>query len=108
MIMRSVGIVLLQCIFSVLIAASSDVCAAGAASSSVPFFGKPGTVSERSLFAIKPDGLERGLVGKVITRFERKGLKLVAMKLVQPTAEQVLLCTAYTCVLSMLTAALKV
>jgi Nucleoside diphosphate kinase len=86
--LRSVRILLLQCIFS-LIAANSDVCA-GAGSSSVPFFGKPGTVSERSLFAIKPDGLERGLVGKVIERFERKGLKLVAMKLVQPTAEQVI------------------
>jgi Nucleoside diphosphate kinase len=94
--MRSFSVLLLQFIFAVLVAASSDVCAAAGSCSSVPLFGKPGTVAERSLFAIKPDGLERGLVGKVIERFERKGLKLVAMKLVQPTAEQVM----YTCVRS--------
>jgi nucleoside-diphosphate kinase len=35
---------------------------------------------------VKPDGVQRGLVGEVISRFERKGYKLVALKLVHPTA----------------------
>lgn len=43
--------------------------------------------SERSLVIIKPDGVQRGLVGEIIARFERKGLKLVAMKMVWPTRE---------------------
>merc|ERR1711968_389063 len=33
---------------------------------------------------IKPDGVQRGLVGKIIERFETKGFKLVAMKLCSP------------------------
>ncbi len=40
-------------------------------------------MSERTLVLIKPDGVERGLVGEVISRIERKGLKLVAMELRQ-------------------------
>ena len=36
---------------------------------------------------IKPDGVQRGLVGEIIARFEKKGYKLVAMKLVQSTKE---------------------
>jgi len=38
-------------------------------------------VSERTLVLIKPDGIQRGLVGQILTRFEQKGLKLVAMKM---------------------------
>lgn len=38
-------------------------------------------VNERTLILIKPDGIQRGLVGKIVERFERKGLKLVAMKM---------------------------
>lgn len=34
---------------------------------------------------IKPDGVQRGLVGKIITRFEEKGYKLVAMKMASPS-----------------------
>lgn len=37
---------------------------------------------EQSVVLVKPDGLQRGLVGEIIGRFERKGLKLVAMKMV--------------------------
>lgn len=37
---------------------------------------------------IKPDGVQRGLVGKIIARFEEKGFKLVGLKLAQPTKEQ--------------------
>jgi nucleoside-diphosphate kinase len=40
---------------------------------------------ERSLVLLKPDAVQRGLVGEIITRFERKGLKIVAMKMVWPT-----------------------
>lgn len=38
-------------------------------------------VSERTLVLIKPDAVRRGLVGEVLTRFERKGLSIVAMDL---------------------------
>jgi len=38
-------------------------------------------VSERTLVLIKPDGVRRGVVGDVISRLERKGLKLVALEL---------------------------
>eukprot|EP00940_MAST-03C_sp_MAST-3C-sp2_P000733 g733.t1 len=34
---------------------------------------------------IKPDGVQRGIVGNIIQRFEKKGFKLVAMKLTSPT-----------------------
>jgi len=42
---------------------------------------------ERSLIAVKPDGVQRGLVGEIIKRFEQRGFKLVAMKMVQPSIE---------------------
>ena len=35
---------------------------------------------ERTYLMIKPDGVQRGLVGEIVSRFERKGLKLLAMK----------------------------
>lgn len=36
---------------------------------------------ERTFIMIKPDGVQRGLVGEIIKRFEAKGFKLVAMKM---------------------------
>ena len=36
---------------------------------------------------IKPDGVQRGLVGEIISRFEKKGFKLVAMKVMQASVE---------------------
>ena len=36
---------------------------------------------ERSLILIKPDGIQRGLVGEILHRFERKGLKLIGLKM---------------------------
>jgi len=36
---------------------------------------------ERTVILIKPDALQRGLVGEILHRFERKGLKLVAIKM---------------------------
>lgn len=38
---------------------------------------------------VKPDGVQRGLVGEVIARFEKAGLKLVGLKMVHPTKEMV-------------------
>lgn len=35
---------------------------------------------ERTFIMVKPDGVQRGLVGEIIKRFERRGFKLVAMK----------------------------
>ena len=46
---------------------------------------------ERTLVLVKPDGVQRGLIGKIISRLERRGLKLVGMKLMQvddPLARQ--------------------
>ncbi len=42
---------------------------------------------ERTLVLVKPDGVQRQLVGDIIGRFERKGLKLVAMKLIRMSNE---------------------
>ena len=46
---------------------------------------------ERTYLMVKPDGVQRGLCGEIVTRFEKKGLKLVAMKLMvipKATAEK--------------------
>lgn len=42
---------------------------------------------ERTFVAIKPDGVKRGIIGKIIQRFEDKGFKIVGMKLLQVTPE---------------------
>lgn len=42
----------------------------------------------RTAVLVKPDGLQRGLIGEIISRFERKGLKLVGLKMVQMSDEQ--------------------
>jgi nucleoside-diphosphate kinase len=47
-----------------------------------------GLAKERSLVLIKPDGLMRGVVGLLLTRFENVGLKMVGLKLLQPTKER--------------------
>ncbi len=44
---------------------------------------------ERTLVIIKPDGVQRSLVGEIIGRFERVGLKMVGLKFMVPTAEAV-------------------
>ncbi|GAM36263.1 nucleoside diphosphate kinase [Talaromyces pinophilus] len=43
--------------------------------------------SEQTFIAIKPDGVQRGLVGPIISRFESRGFKLAALKLVSPPRE---------------------
>ena len=40
---------------------------------------------EKTVVLVKPDGVKRGLVGEIITRFEKAGLKIVAMKLIWVT-----------------------
>ncbi len=42
---------------------------------------------ERTFVAIKPDAVKRGLIGKIIERFENKGYKIIAIKMLQPTLE---------------------
>lgn len=42
---------------------------------------------ETTFCLIKPDGVRRGLVGEILQRFERLGLKITAMKLLTPSAE---------------------
>lgn len=44
---------------------------------------------ERSLVLIKPDGIQRSLVGEIIKRYERTGLKLIALKFFIPNKDQV-------------------
>jgi nucleoside-diphosphate kinase len=42
---------------------------------------------ERTLVLIKPDGVQRGLVGEIVGRFERKGLKLVGLRMLDVSRE---------------------
>ena len=42
---------------------------------------------DRTLVLVKPDGVQRGLIGEIISRLERRGLKIVGMKLMQVSGE---------------------
>jgi len=42
---------------------------------------------EQTLILVKPDGVQRGLIGSIIKRFENRGLKLVGMKFIQMSRE---------------------
>jgi len=44
---------------------------------------------ERTFAMIKPDGVQRGLIGEIIARFEKRGLKVVALKMVKPSIEHI-------------------
>jgi len=44
-------------------------------------------MSERTLILIKPDGVQRQLVGRILERYEQRGLKIVGLKLVQTSRE---------------------
>ena len=44
---------------------------------------------EQTLVIVKPDGVQRSLIGEIIRRFEQAGLKLAAMKMVLPTTEHI-------------------
>ncbi|QDS69020.1 nucleoside diphosphate kinase [Venturia effusa] len=45
------------------------------------------SANEQTFIAIKPDGVQRGLIGPIITRFEQRGFKLVAIKLMTASKE---------------------
>ena len=53
----------------------------------LPPEGVVGTNHERTFIAIKPDGVQRGLIHKIIARFEEKGFQLVGLKLIVPTED---------------------
>jgi len=40
-------------------------------------------VAQRTLVLVKPDGVKKGLIGEIISRLEKKGLKIVAMRMLQ-------------------------
>lgn len=42
---------------------------------------------EQTLILVKPDGVQRGLIGQIISRFENRGLKLVGLKFIHMTSE---------------------
>ncbi len=42
-------------------------------------------MAERTFVLLKPDAVQRGLIGQIVSRFERRGLKITAMKLVRVT-----------------------
>lgn len=46
------------------------------------------TSMEQTLILVKPDGVQRGLVGEILSRLETVGLKLVALKMVKPSKDQ--------------------
>jgi len=54
----------------------------------LPPHGQPGTKYERTFIALKPDAVQRGLIGDVLHRLEAKGFKLVALKMECPTPEK--------------------
>jgi len=39
---------------------------------------------EQTLVLVKPDGVQRGLIGEIVKRFEQRGLKIVGLKMIQP------------------------
>jgi nucleoside-diphosphate kinase len=45
--------------------------------------------TERTLVIVKPDGIQRALIGEIVKRYERLGLKLVALKMMVPTEEMI-------------------
>lgn len=49
-----------------------------------------GIQEQRTFCMIKPDGVARGLVGEILVRIEKAGLKVVALKMVYPTKEQII------------------
>ncbi len=44
---------------------------------------------EKTVVLIKPDGVKRGLIGEIILRIEKRGLKVIALEMIQATKEQV-------------------
>ena len=42
---------------------------------------------EKTVVLVKPDGVKRGLIGEIVHRIEQRGLKIIALKMILPTAE---------------------
>jgi len=45
-------------------------------------------MTERAFLIVKPDGVQRGLAGEIVSRFEKKGLRIVGLKMVRISQEQ--------------------
>lgn len=58
-------------------------------SSVAPKSTAPHPSKERTMVVIKPDGVQRSLIGEIIKRYERAGLKLLAVKMLVPTPEHI-------------------
>jgi len=69
------------------VAYQSDNKASVVQCGALPVHGVAGTNQERTFLAVKPDGVQRALVGDIIARFEKRGYKLVGLKMVWPTLE---------------------
>ena len=46
-------------------------------------------VYERTFVLVKPDGVQRGLIGEVVSRLEKRGLKIVALKMIKPSLDHI-------------------
>ena len=44
---------------------------------------------ERTILIIKPDGVKRGLIGEIISRIEKRGLKIIALDMIWATRKQI-------------------
>jgi len=44
---------------------------------------------DKTVVIVKPDGVKRGLVGEIISRFERRGLKVISLEMIQASREQI-------------------
>ncbi len=45
---------------------------------------------EKTVLIIKPDGVKRGLIGEIISRVEKRGLKIISLEMIQATPDQIL------------------
>ena len=52
---------------------------------------------ERTFIAVKPDGVQRGIVNKIMKQFEQRGYKLVAIKMVQASRQHLEVIIHYFC-----------
>ena len=43
---------------------------------------------EKTLIILKPDAVQRQILGEIITRFEKAGLKIIAVKMIEPDKDQ--------------------
>lgn len=46
-------------------------------------------MTEKTLLIIKPDAVQRGLIGEIVSRIEKKGLQIIALRMMQLTGEQI-------------------